>query len=93
MSGQEDMWEFLWDNRIAALAADTVTVEVWPLKRDQTSLHLAIARLGITIGEMFNFEALSQYCSDSSDYCCLFTSSPLNIRGGVGSPPNAIAIV
>lgn len=93
LSGQEDMWEFLWDNRIAALAADTVTVEVWPLKRDQTSLHLAIARLGITIGEMFNFEAVSQHCTDSGEYTCMFTSSPLNIRGGVGSPPNAMALV
>ena len=92
LSGQEDMWEFLWDNRVAALASDTVTVEVWPLKKDQTSLHLAIPRLGITIGEMFNFEALSQQCVDSGEYCCLFTSSPLNLRGGVGSPPNAIAI-
>ena len=60
LSGQEDMWEFLWDNRIAALASDTVTVEVWPLKKDQASLHLAIARMGFTIGEMFDFEALSQ---------------------------------
>ncbi|MCZ6473327.1 MAG: cyclase family protein, partial [SAR324 cluster bacterium] len=92
LSGQEDMWEFLWDNRIAAVAADTVTVEVWPLKTGQTSLHLAIPRLGITIGEMFNFEALSEDCVQTKEYCCLFTSSPLNIRGGVGSPPNAIAI-
>lgn len=92
LSGQEDMWEFLWDNRVAALAADTVTVEVWPLKKDQTSLHLAIARLGITIGEMFNFEGLAAHSADTGEYCCLFTSSPLNIRGGVGSPPNAIAI-
>ncbi len=92
LSGREDMWEFLWDNRIAAVAADTVTVEVWPLEKDQTSLHLAIARLGITIGEMFNFEALSADCAETGEYRCLFTSSPLNIRGGVGSPPNAMAI-
>ncbi len=92
LSGQEDMWEFLWENRVAALASDTVTVEVWPLKKGQCSLHLAIPRLGITIGEMFNFEALAEDCAKTGDYLSMFTSSPLNVRGGVGSPPNAIAI-
>jgi kynurenine formamidase len=92
LSGKEDMWEFLWDNRVAAVASDMVTVEVWPLKNEGPSLHLAIPRLGITIGEMFNFEALAEDCAKTGDYVCMFTSSPLNIRGGVGSPPNAIAI-
>ncbi len=92
LSGQEDMWEFLWENRVAALASDTITVEVWPLKKGQCSLHLAIARLGITIGEMFNFEALAEDCAKTGNYLSMFTSSPLNVRGGVGSPPNAIAI-
>ncbi len=92
LSGQEDMWEFLWENRIAALAADNITVEVWPLKKGQCSLHLAIARLGITLGEMFNFEALAADCAQTGDFISMFTSSPLNLRGGVGSPPNAMAI-
>ena len=92
LSGQEDMWEFLWDRRVAALASDSVTVEVWPIEPPRPSLHLSIARLGLTIGEMFDFEALAADCSEQGDYLAMFTSSPLNLRGGVGSPPNAMAI-
>ncbi|MEJ0068842.1 MAG: cyclase family protein [Pseudomonadota bacterium] len=92
LSGGEDMWQFLWDQRIAAVAADSVTVEVWPMQDGKPSLHLAIARLGLTIGEMFDFEALAEDCAATHDYCSFVTSSPLNLRGGVGSPPNAMAI-
>ncbi|MCH8884627.1 MAG: cyclase family protein [SAR324 cluster bacterium] len=92
LSGQEDMWEFLWDQRVAALASDSVTVEVWPIDPPRPSLHLSIARLGLTLGEMFDFEALAADCAEQGDYRAMFTSSPLNVRGGVGSPPNAMAI-
>jgi hypothetical protein len=92
LSGEEDMWELLWDRRVAALASDTVTVEVWPIPQGRPSLHLAIARLGLTIGEMFDFEALAEDCARDREYRSLFVSSPLNVRGGVGSPPNAMAI-
>jgi kynurenine formamidase len=92
LSGEEDMWEFLWDSRVAAIATDTVTVEVWPIRDGRPSMHLAIARLGLTIGEMFDFEALAEDCAQERRYTCFFTSKPLNVRGGVGSPPNAMAI-
>jgi kynurenine formamidase len=92
LSGDEDMWEFLWDHRVAALATDTVTVEVWPMWPGKPAMHWAIARMGFTIGEMFDFEALADDCARDGRYTAFFTSSPLNLRGGVGSPPNAIAI-
>ncbi|HEX7929231.1 MAG TPA: cyclase family protein [bacterium] len=91
LSGEEDMWEFVWNNRVAALATDTVTVEVWPIPDGRPSMHLSIARLGLTIGEMFDFEALADDCAKDKRYTFLFTSKPLNVRGGVGSPPNAMA--
>ncbi len=92
VSGGEDMWEFLWDHRVAAIATDTVTVEVWPMTPGAPAMHWAIARLGLTIGEMFDFEALAADCARDGRTTSLFTSSPLNLRGGVGSPPNALAI-
>jgi kynurenine formamidase len=92
LSGEEDMWAFLWDQRVAALATDSVTVEVWPIPKGRPSLHLAIARLGLTIGELFDFEALAEDCARDGEHRCFFMSKPLNLRGGVGSPPNAIAI-
>jgi kynurenine formamidase len=92
VSGGEDMWEFLWDHRVAAIATDTVTVEVWPMRPGQPAMHWAIARLGITIGEMFDLDALAADCAKDGRYTAFFTSSPLNLRGGVGSPPNALAV-
>jgi hypothetical protein len=92
LSGEEDMWEFVWNQRVAALATDTVTVEVWPIPDGRPSMHLSIARLGLTIGEMFDFDALADDSAKDKRYTFLFTSKPLNVRGGVGSPPNAMAV-
>jgi len=92
MDGSEAMWKFVWDNRLAAVAADNVAVERTPRPEGETSLHMAIARLGLTLGEMFDFEALAADSAATGDYTAFFTSSPLNLRGGVGSPPNAIAV-
>jgi kynurenine formamidase len=92
LSGAEELWEWIWEQRIAALASDNPTVEVWPLQEGRPSLHLAIARLGLTLGELFDLEGLAVDCARDGRYACFFTSSPLYLRGGVGSPPNAIAI-
>jgi kynurenine formamidase len=93
LSGGEDMWEFLWDHRVAAVASDSVAVEAFPISGERPSLHIAIARLGINLGELFDLEALTQHCLATGSFECFFTTMPLNLRGGVGSPPNAIAIV
>jgi hypothetical protein len=92
LSGDVDMWEFLWDHRVAGVASDCVTVERWPLTEGRPSLHLAIARLGLLLGEMFDLDALADdaACNGQRDY--FFVSSPLNLRGGVGSPANAMAL-
>jgi len=92
LSGAEDMWEFLWDHRVAAVASDSVTVEVFPMAPGKPSLHLAIARLGLTLGELFDLDDLARYAIASKTYDFFFAAMPLNVRGGVGSPANAIAI-
>lgn len=92
LSGQEDMWEYLWDQRIAAVATDNVTVEVFPRTVGKPCLHLGIPYLGLTLGELFDLEELADDCAADGVYTCLFTASPLNLRGGVGSPANAMAI-
>ncbi|HVT75600.1 MAG TPA: cyclase family protein [Acidimicrobiales bacterium] len=48
--------------------------------------------LGIPLGEMFNLGALAAACAADGRYACMFTSAPLNLRQGVASPPNALAI-
>lgn len=92
LAGDAGMWAWLWDQRVAAVASDMPTTEVWPLAEGRPSLHLAIARLGLTVGELFDLEALAADCARDGRASCFLTSSPLNLRGGVGSPPNAIAI-
>ncbi|MBI3992385.1 MAG: cyclase family protein [Candidatus Lambdaproteobacteria bacterium] len=92
VSGGEDLWRLLWDQRVAAIASDSLAVEVWPIPDGTPGLHLAIPRLGLTLGEMFDLDALADDCHADGRYTCLFVSSPLNLRGGVGSPPNALAV-
>ena len=91
LAGDQRMWEFLWDHRIAAAAGDNPTLEASPMVK-QDNLHQSIPRLGLTIGEMFDLDALAADCAGDNVYESFLTTSPLNLRGGVGSPPNAIAI-
>jgi hypothetical protein len=44
------------------------------------------------LGEFFDLEALSVECRKHGRYSFFFTSMPLNLAGGVGSPPNVLAI-
>ncbi|MGF7160988.1 hypothetical protein FHS85_002619 [Rhodoligotrophos appendicifer] len=51
-----------------------------------------IALLGFVLGELWNLEALADDCAADGVYEFLVSSKPLNLRGGVGSPANAMAI-
>jgi len=58
-----------------------------------TPFHLvAIRDMGLTLGEIFNFEALAAHCQEDGVYEFMFSGTPLPITGGVGSPLNPIAI-
>jgi len=47
---------------------------------------------GMPIGEMWDLEALAAECERQQRWTFFLTSSPLNLPGGVASPPNALAI-
>ena len=84
--------ERLWDWGVAAVAADNLAFEVWPL--DGYTIHVdLLARLGIPIGEFWQLEALSAACAAESRYEFLLTSAPWNAPGGSGTPANALAIL
>lgn len=53
--------------------------------------HL-IPLLGLIIGELWDLTALAEDCAADGVYEFFVTCSPLNVIGGVGAPPNAIAI-
>jgi kynurenine formamidase len=88
----ERMVEWLWDHHVAAVASDTAGVEA--LSPDpEFFLHLALLPLpGTPLGEFWVLDALARDCANDGQYACLLVSVPLNLRGGVGSPPQAVAI-
>ena len=51
-----------------------------------------LALLGMPIGELWDLEALAEECQKQNRWTFFFTSAPLNITGGIASPPNALAI-
>ncbi len=90
----EEMAAWLWDRHVAAVAADNPALEAWP-PRPETGdfMHWRlIPLLGMPIGELWELDGLAADCAEDGVYEFLFTSAPLNVPGGVGSPPNAMAI-
>jgi hypothetical protein len=95
------MLAFLWNTRIAAVAGDCPGFEAWPPSGAtpetedivESGMHpILLAGFGMPIGEMFDLEGLAQECQRHKTWTFFLTSMPLNVLGGVASPPNAIAI-
>jgi kynurenine formamidase len=84
---------WLWNRGIAAVAADNVACEAYPIDEGPDSLHrLLIPGFGMPIGEYFWLDGLAAACARDGRWSFLFTSAPLNVVGGVGSPSNALAL-
>lgn len=93
VEGTTAMARWLWDNRIAAVASDAPAFEAVDPATMTEMLHpYLLAFFGMPIGEMWDLEALAEDCAADKRYTFFLTSAPLNIPGGVGSPPNALAI-
>jgi len=92
----EAMAEYIFNHHPAALVSDNPALEAWPppnfIDPDGFLHHWIIGRFGMAIGEMFQLTHLSADCAADHVYECLFVGAPLNIQGGTGSPPNALAI-
>lgn len=94
LSGLESTARFLWDNGIAAVAADNPAVERGPGDREDGSLHRRlIPALGFALAELLDLEALATACAAQGRAEFLFVGVPLPITGGVSSPSNAIALL
>ncbi|GAB7349369.1 hypothetical protein MBLNU459_g8495t1 [Dothideomycetes sp. NU459] len=85
---------WLYDQHFAAVAGDTVAFEAWPPPLDAGwCLHeWLLVQWGTPIGEMWDLEKLSKVCEKENRWSFFLTSAPLNVEGGIGSPPGAIAI-
>ncbi|MBI4259650.1 MAG: cyclase family protein [Actinobacteria bacterium] len=86
---------WLRERDVAAIAADTPTVEVLPSENPAliSPLHLlAIRDMGMPLGEIFDLEALAADCADDGVYEFLFGAQPIGFVGGIGSPVNPVAV-
>jgi kynurenine formamidase len=95
----EDIARYLWDSGVVAVATDSLGLEAWPPdptpdRRPFGLLHSSlIGHLGIAIGELWKLDVLHSRCREDNRWDFLVVSVPLNLRGGTGSPSNALAIL
>ncbi len=87
-----ELMEWLWDNRVAAIASDCPGVEPTPIVGKGILHHRALFLLGLPLGEMFDLEELAEDCACDGVTEFMLVSAPLNLEGGIASPPNAVAI-
>lgn len=98
-----EMLAWIWDHRLAMVAADNVGLEVVPAVStspfrtpDGYAPELMhpemIALLGLIVGELWSLDELAADCAADGSYEFLLVAKPLHLAGGVGSPANAVAI-
>ncbi|KAH8821210.1 hypothetical protein F5884DRAFT_658923, partial [Xylogone sp. PMI_703] len=87
-----EVLEWVWDSGFSAVASDAISWEVFPQQGDISLHEYFLGGWGLPIGEMFDLEALSRTCRELNRYSFFLTSMPLNMPGGVSSPPQAMAI-
>lgn len=81
--------------QVAAVAADTWALEVLPSGTSiMLPIHAAgIVHMGLTLGENFVLDGLSEHCRASGRYQFLFAADPLPFVRAVGSPITPLAIL
>jgi kynurenine formamidase len=88
---------WLHRTEIAAIATDTWGFEVRPNEFSAPAfqpLHqVAIPNIGMTVGEMWDFEELALVCAAENRYEFQLAAPPLPVTGAVGAPLNPVAIL
>jgi kynurenine formamidase len=94
IEASREMAAWLWNNRVAAIGTDCPSVEAFPFNfMDESALHYrALPLLGLPLGELFVLAPLADDCANDHRYEFMLVSAPLNLEGGIASPPNAVAI-
>jgi kynurenine formamidase len=85
---------WMWNHRVAAIGTDCPAVEAFPSDfTNEGILHYrALPLLGLPLGELFVLAPLAEECARDRRYEFMVVSAPLNVEGGIASPPNAVAI-
>jgi kynurenine formamidase len=94
LDDSREMVAWLWDNHVAAIGTDCPAVEPWPWDfKDDGALHYrTLSLLGLPLGEQFVLDKLADDCAADGRWEFMMVSVPLHLRGGIASPPNAVAI-
>ena len=88
-----------WIHRaeVAAVATDTWGFEVRPNEFDVPAfqpLHqVSIPNIGLSIGEMWDLDALAELCAAKTRWEFMLVAPSLPITGAVGTPVNPLAIL
>jgi kynurenine formamidase len=100
LAASREMLAWLWDHHFSVVASDTVAVESEPAVPDSpfdyAFRHMMhqdlIPLLGICLGELWRLDELAADCAQDGVYEFMVVAKPLDLVGGVGSPPNATAL-
>jgi kynurenine formamidase len=83
------------DRDVAAVATDTLVLEVYPC--EQQALYLPVhllhlVEMGMTQGQNWVLDELADACAADGRYDFLLDATPLPFTGALGSPVNPIAL-
>jgi len=87
--------QWLRERDVAAVCSDNWAIEVLPgeLSEALLNVHMVLIRdIGMTLGEMLDFEELAADCAADGVWEFFFASPPLKISRAVASPINPLAI-
>jgi kynurenine formamidase len=87
--------EWIFNSEVAGVASDTWGVEVRPNEIAYCSQpwhRIAIPKIGLLVGEMFDLESLAEDSARDGVYEMFFCANPTPITGSVGGPVNPTAI-
>jgi kynurenine formamidase len=90
-----DACAWLRERDVAALACDNWAVERYPSGDPGATMpvhYVLIRDVGMTLGEMFDLEALAADCDSDGVYEFLLCAPALKIAHGVGTPLNPLAV-
>jgi kynurenine formamidase len=87
--------EWFHERDVAAVATDTLPLEVFPCQYEDLYLpvHLLhLVEMGMTQGQNWVLDRLAEDCADDGQYTFLLDATPLPFTNGLGSPLNPVAI-
>ncbi|MGH2632299.1 MAG: cyclase family protein, partial [Tepidiformaceae bacterium] len=87
--------EWLHDKQVAVICSDNWAIEVLPGEFEDAvfNVHMVLIRdMGMTLGEILDFEELAADCAADGVWEFFFCSPPLKVTKAVGSPINPLAM-